>query len=219
MVLTSVIAVFLAAADAQPIEMVAAGGIWASDVPENPEGEWLALCSRGARYSLVAGSWERTVEPMPGGRGLVQGTHSACAEPLLLVRGGGLKTRRRVATAKLGSVRGTFSPSRERADIADPFTFGRQRGVMMHRRIGEEGGFALDLQLGGVSQRLSEVSNSDDGSVRVNWAGDLDGDGRLDVIVSTHLGKGAGEDSLYLSTLAKPGELVGLAAQFDGSGC
>ncbi len=54
------------------------------------------------------------------------------------------------------------------------------------------------------------------------WAGDLDGDGRPDLILN-HGGEGINV-ALYLSTLAKEGELVGVAGNFEyfdprSSGC
>lgn len=54
----------------------------------------------------------------------------------------------------------------------------------------------------------------------LRWAGDLDRDGKLDLIYN--LGKHHTQAllTLYLSSAAKPGELVGLVAQWDGyCGC
>jgi hypothetical protein len=56
----------------------------------------------------------------------------------------------------------------------------------------------------------------------LRWAGDLDGDGKLDLILDQS--GGGGRIALYLSSLAKKGELVGLAGTFEyfdpsASGC
>ncbi len=48
----------------------------------------------------------------------------------------------------------------------------------------------------------------------LRWAGDLDGDGRPDLLVRLP-GSGAVDVALYLSSLAGPGELVGLAGRFQ----
>lgn len=59
-----------------------------------------------------------------------------------------------------------------------------------------------------------------DEEARLRWAGDLDRDGQLDLIYN--LGGHYTETrlALFLSSAAKPGELVGLAARWDGScGC
>ena len=59
----------------------------------------------------------------------------------------------------------------------------------------------------------------DDPNWRVIWAGDLDGDGRLDLYVETsdHYNMGLGR--LLLSSAAGPGELVGEVAVFETTGC
>ena len=51
------------------------------------------------------------------------------------------------------------------------------------------------------------------------WAGDIDGDGKLDFVISDENDNGGNSISLYLSTFAKPGELVGFAAVCGSSGC
>jgi len=88
----------------------------------------------------------------------------------------------------------------------------------------------IELSLGSKRQRLGKFGPlNDDGSYYfahgglLGWAGDLDGDGRLDVIVNSPERDpnvdpddvGPEENAvLYLSTLAKPGEVVGEAGRF-----
>ena len=51
------------------------------------------------------------------------------------------------------------------------------------------------------------------------WAGDLDGDGKLDLYFDEFNEKGFTATELHLSSLAKSGELVKLAASFGMAGC
>lgn len=87
----------------------------------------------------------------------------------------------------------------------------------------------LDLMLDGKRQSLGSFSFGIEGNGGVKpqdyirWAGDLDGDGQLDLVVRLDFSSGT-EYVLWLSSMAKPGELVGLAGSFnyfpiDISGC
>ena len=77
----------------------------------------------------------------------------------------------------------------------------------------------LELRTGDRRQKLGEYSFDILGPVPLKgpdyllWAGDLDGDGKPDLI--TRLGNDRQQVVLYLSTFAKPGELVGEAGRFD----
>ncbi|MCB0334183.1 MAG: hypothetical protein KDD55_11825 [Bdellovibrionales bacterium] len=53
----------------------------------------------------------------------------------------------------------------------------------------------------------------------VLWAGDLDRDGKLDLLIDTSNHYNVTEQTLYLSSLATKGELVGKAAIFRATGC
>lgn len=88
----------------------------------------------------------------------------------------------------------------------------------------------LVLGSGGDRQRLfelrgyvepgsDEVITSDDGKARLLFAGDLDRDGRLDLIFDTSDHYNVSRPTLFLSSLARPGELVGEAAQYRSVGC
>lgn len=83
--------------------------------------------------------------------------------------------------------------------------------LWLHRGSGE--GATRQLLI-----KNTEVLQDEEASLR--WAGDLDRDGQLDLIYN--LGGHYTENrlALYLSSAAKPGELVGLVARWDGScGC
>jgi hypothetical protein len=93
---------------------------------------------------------------------------------------------------------------------------------------GTENALSLELRIGEQRQILGQFSFGIEGSFSMKpenyliWAGDLDGDGKLDVIIKTDF---QGTDmKMFLSSLAKPGELVGEAGRFvyfpiDSPGC
>ena len=75
----------------------------------------------------------------------------------------------------------------------------------------------LELRIGPQRQRISglwtgcSTSTLRQATDYLWWAGDLDGDGKLDFVLSRD---GGGHLALYLSSQAKAGELVGEAASF-----
>ncbi len=85
--------------------------------------------------------------------------------------------------------------------------------------------YELWLQRGageGTTRQLlfKESEAFGDGNARLRWAGDLDRDGRLDLIYNLGGHHTETRLALYLSSAAKPGALVGLVAQWRGScGC
>lgn len=82
----------------------------------------------------------------------------------------------------------------------------------------------LELRLGQQRQNLIELDTgtAPGGGVALFkprdylvWAGDLDGDGKLDLIINRGGGTVSTRLALFLSSLAQPGELVGLAGLFE----
>ena len=59
----------------------------------------------------------------------------------------------------------------------------------------------------------------DDASPNLLFAGDLDRDGKLDLLFDTTDHYNVRRPTLFLSTQAAPGELLGIAAQFQSVGC
>lgn len=81
----------------------------------------------------------------------------------------------------------------------------------------------LTLSANGTSQRLFVFNNDPDAGdfkgLRIIWAGDLDGDGKLDLLVDVSNRDNVSDTALYLSSKARSGELVGLAARLQTVGC
>jgi len=81
-------------------------------------------------------------------------------------------------------------------------------------------GMALELMFDGKRQKLGAFTFGIDGLVAVKpsdfimWAGDLDRDGKPDLILNLSL-DGSTQRVLFLSSLAKPGEIVGEAGSFN----
>jgi hypothetical protein len=75
----------------------------------------------------------------------------------------------------------------------------------------------LTLALGGVTQRLS--TTPDHVTLRLLWAGDVDGDGKLDLLLDLPSNDNTSEHRLFLSTAARNGELVRQVAVFETVGC
>lgn len=115
-----------------------------------------------------------------------------------------------------------YSPETRLRLVAAGRSVVTQDGKNTWRRIED---YELWLQRGsgeGATRQLlfkdTEVLQDECASLR--WAGDIDRDGKLDLIYN--LGGHYTETrlALYLSSAAKPGELVGLVARWDGScGC
>lgn len=70
------------------------------------------------------------------------------------------------------------------------------------------------IRLGEKSQALEGVPSRDSQAVR--WAGDLDGDGKLDLYLAVSHHNYFEGRYLYLSSMAKKNELVGLLGDLDG---
>ena len=80
-------------------------------------------------------------------------------------------------------------------------------------------GRVLVLSDGERRQPVSLVGTGDGGEPAVLWAGDLDGDGRLDLLVDETTYYYASAPALFLSSEAAPGALVRRVAAQHTSGC
>lgn len=73
--------------------------------------------------------------------------------------------------------------------------------------------FKIIMTRGKISQEVGDMESLVSEGAGISWAGDLDGDGKIDFLLSGGNEKGFGSWRLFLSSMAKKGELVGLAAE------
>lgn len=70
-----------------------------------------------------------------------------------------------------------------------------------------------------VKQSLAKFPSIIDGNPRLVWAGDIDRDGKVDVLLDIQDKYFVSHLALYLSSAAKEGELVGKVAEWKTTGC
>jgi hypothetical protein len=99
------------------------------------------------------------------------------------------------------------------------FTLGSARYDVSYRCDKDE--CALVLESGGVEQELVKIPANDAGDIEhfINFAGDLDHDGRLDLIADLPKHWNESRRMLFLSTSAGEGQLVGKTAELSMTGC
>ncbi|MFT3711865.1 MAG: FG-GAP repeat protein [Archangium sp.] len=128
--------------------------------------------------------------------------------PLVLIRG--MKPR-----AGLVAV----SPDAESTGL---YEFGKPvalgQGASVTTKVAD-GGARLELRVGEQTQTLFASEESDVDGWSLRWAGDLDGDGKLDLLITADTHYAIETFRLFLSTRAKKGQLVGEAAKLTSQGC
>lgn len=82
-----------------------------------------------------------------------------------------------------------------------------------------ERGRRLVLTRAGTRQVLFEAAESDTDGWSLKWAGDLDGDGKPDLLLTADSHYARETLRLFLSSKAKKGELVHEVASLTGEGC
>lgn len=78
--------------------------------------------------------------------------------------------------------------------------------------------FQVNIKNGAEWVPLPLVATENENQVELLWAGDLDGDGKIDLLFQDH-GYNWSSIRLFLSTAAKSGQIVAEVAQFYQTGC
>jgi hypothetical protein len=142
---------------------------------------------------------------------------SGSESPLFLVRGVGFTTR----------VIPTYFFGEQALQAGDRFSIGpASAGLTLRvdaKKTAEAAlpkGSRLILARGSHEQSLFSLpKGGNDPYITVLWVGDLDGDGKPDFLLNTSWHYNISHKVLWLSSQAKPGEIVGLAAFFETTGC
>lgn len=80
--------------------------------------------------------------------------------------------------------------------------------------------YSITLESGGIKQQLVFARQiSIDTSPSLMWCGDLDSDGKIDLILDTTTNYNVSDVTLFLSSKAKPGKLVKQVAHQYSTGC
>jgi len=181
------------------------------EAPLQPGTGWLALDVVGGRWHLVRATLrgEQAVDPI-GETNTGVRIHAEPPHALLYLRLPGLIAGK-VDTPDI-RFKNHYRPFAD--STAMPLAFkGRTWSFDVRQH-------ELFLSEGRASMSFGQVVDPDDADagLALMWAGDLDRDGRLDVIFEGS-GKNSGEVCVWLSSLAKAGEPVGKAACWGTTGC
>jgi hypothetical protein len=207
----------------QPVEewgFLIPGEYHGDEAPEKPGKNWFAL-------AVVDGRW--LLEPT-----IVRATQ--IHDPVLDAEGG--KSGIRISSKHLNAVALLRGPALRAGKVATPnirFTDKASSNNITWRQplhiefkgsnyriMVAEGD--IFLAKGKQRTRLSDLTVSKDQdsdwseSASLQWAGDLDGDGELDLIIS-YSGYNRSGACLFLSSMGFPNELVGHVACHGGVGC
>ena len=199
-----------AAADGTPISLLMVSGWAYQDIPDGSDGVWLGVFKtaggselKGTRVHIEASGEE------PDARKAVVDSKDT---PLFLVRGLENAQPGVLPTAKVLGSEG----SGQRVTLAFR---GTESALFLRANPGEEEVHDLVFESGQRRQVLYESYGRNAGRIEVIWAGDLDRDGRLDFVVDYEEEDAGSVPTLFLSSQAKPGELVGEAADFPQYCC
>jgi hypothetical protein len=139
-------------------------------------------------------------------------------EPLVLVNG--------VPALKAGKVVTSSVITKERMDIGQTvkLNVGAKESSLSVSGVKKDAewrtGYKIILESGGTKQTVYERKQVADSSFpSLLWAGDLDGDGKIDLVMDTTDNYNVRQVTLFLSTKAKPGKLVEQVATHMSTGC
>jgi hypothetical protein len=203
---------------AEQRRLIEAGTFHANEVSDADAGAWLGLFPEGKGYA-----WrDATVDVKTVRDDTVDGPDQSTGRevsvrggghPVFLVRGGEHLRVASVAGFRELELRALRNGDQIKLNI------GTQQFVLRvanPRRGGDAdmAGSSLELASNGITQTLySAPENANEPDWEILWAGDLDGDGKLDLYVQ--LGD---ERILFVSTQAASGQLVGSFAVFRTAG-
>jgi hypothetical protein len=193
------------------VRILAPGTYAKPEVAKDAAGVWWALVKEGEAFTLRP-AWVKAApialaEARPKVMDGVEVTTPDAEEAVLLVRGLKLEARPVLAADGLQVVGNSAGDQKVAGRFqGEPFEFwSESMGEKTARAI-------LRLKMGSVTHALLVLEDCDDCTWDLLWAGDLDGDGRLDALVGTTHPHNKGLMRLYLSTRAKAPSMAALAA-------
>ncbi len=201
---------------AEPQLLLAGDGYTAYDIPEGVEGDWHVLFRHEGTFLLA----ELPVE--------IDSTHDACLDdgpdqmsgrrivvggvpsPVFMVRG--------VPGLRPGPVE-VAEYTRSDYNLADTVTIRFSGTELSLRGVLEGDGYHLDLVSGSRVDRLFEAEWTDEGWWGLSWAGDLNRDGIVDLLLEATHKYSVHPTRLFLSGWEQAGALPVEVAVFTVTAC
>jgi hypothetical protein len=202
--------------DEAAAELLLPGAHHGDEVPRDADGPWWAICGPAGHRVLkrVPVSIRRVNDPVLDAAGEMTGAEPIaldCDQPLAFLRG----------VAGLGARAledGVASPVR---DGVSSLRYGTEALEIRRIQSGDTG-YRLELHAGGRTQTLFASETGFDWEPElwsVRWVGDLDGDGRADLLLDATDDENVGQTFLFLSSLAPRDVLLRLVAMYRTVGC
>jgi hypothetical protein len=175
---------------------------WSDDLDNSARGEWWAICRTPREPTdqlvKVTAKFRRKPHPLDDKLGWTLRT-DGCADTAMLLRDWpGLEAARAVsrATRKTRGSKTVLTLDGTSTTLTDTRRVSRENAA--HHRV--------VLRSGDRTQVLMDLDAEAESDIL--WAGDLDGDGKLDLLLRVPSHEAATDVRLYLSTGAKGNELV-----------
>ena len=209
------------------IQLLQVGAFHGDEVSAESGEVWLGLYSASGGYVLIPSriTVETVYDPFVDNAGEKTGkvvSVEGQTHPLLLIKG--LDAPERDSIKTLSAEGAILSPGKSlnlRADDENEsyLTAYGEGDVGPNGFISLEN-YSLELSKGKLSQELLAYSSTNGAIPTLLWAGDLDGDNQLDLVINAtpHYAISSAP-MLFLSSMAKGGDLVQKVAIFIATGC
>lgn len=214
LVLTCAVAV---AGERRKVEMIMTGEWHGDEVNARSGEQWLALVD--GELEAVKVRVELVHDPIIDDEGEKSGKRvvvSGADEYTVLLRGLAPTSVERPRRADLLAPAVGSGAKAQLILARDAVTIETRRVPGAFAEGSDEPVFEIVLSGGGVTQSIGRSSVEE---VEPIWSGDVDGDGKLDLIIDTSDHYNVFAPALFLSTEASDGEIVGQIAAFVTSGC
>ena len=212
---------------AAKIQLLQVGAFHGDEVSAKSGEIWLGLYSTPEGHSLIPSTIvvETIYDPVVDSPGEKTGkvvTVDEQARPLFLIKG--LETYQNTSIKTLSAEQSILSPGKS-LDLR--LSSQNEYHLMVYGEgdIGPNGftalnNYSLELSKGQFSQEILTYDSTNGAIPSLLWAGDLDGDNQLDLLINaTPHYTVYSAPMLFLSSMAKDGNLVQKVAMFIATGC
>ncbi len=193
------------------------------EVKIKPGQSWLGLYTSGGKYELkptkvaVTMVQDQILDEDPKQKTAKKISVPGKERPVYVIGG--------VSGLKAGSVTAGVPLKKEFLDVGERLNLkvGTSQAtlVIAGTKKGEyRNNYSITLESGGTKQLIMKAKQiGEDVTPKLLWCGDLDGDGKLDLIMDTTDNYNVSNTVLLLSSKAKPGKLVEQVAVQHSTGC